>query len=565
MKTYFKFIVPLIFIGCGGGGGSISDFNTTTNTNENQQVEEFNATSIDLTNNEVATNDDTILFPVTKDTEVKYIKNVKQADIEVDIPRDKKKSIYVVSTSHFNQSVSLSATNARLTNRVIEDKKEQNTSKAKAFFITPKKILDIRENPPKKIVESNQTASTKRLSRNFRTYYPEDEESFYVEIFDENSNSQTYQIRATAKRVISNVSTAFGNKNLVIWVSNYDLDRGVITQSMVDDLANIFLKEGPDNDIYDWVTNIFGPEWGDDATRYASNLIPNENTIHILIYDMGIEYLAGFFYSQDNYTRSSQPYSNEKIMFYVNSQMYGKGDEASKKETFTTLDHEFQHMINFYQRWVKRNLKDPTWFNELLSETTEDLLSTKIGYKGPRNVDPDDGSAGEPGNDGGRYPYFNKYNYYPVTIWTNNIDDYGRVSALGTFLIRNYGGARFLHDLFYTNATAQEAVTTATQEPNFNTVLQKWGTGVMLSDKTNLEPSLPQYNFGDFKETTLKNITYKMGSINFFNYVPNPTFLSRLNAYKEANIYTKVGDNLSGKIRISVDMTQGGDVAVIVK
>ena len=54
---------------------------------------------------------------------------------------------------------------------------------------------------------------------------------------------------------------------------------------MVDALAAGFLRPGNDNDIYDWVTAIFGDPWGphDDAA-----LIPAEyaEQVHILIYDI---------------------------------------------------------------------------------------------------------------------------------------------------------------------------------------------------------------------------------------------------------------------------------------
>ncbi len=46
-----------------------------------------------------------------------------------------------------------------------------------------------------------------------------------------------------------------------------------------------------------------------------------------------------------------------------------------------------------------------------------DLISVKIRFKGPRNVDPEDGTAGEPNNDGGRYPYFNYGDYIGLTYW----------------------------------------------------------------------------------------------------------------------------------------------------
>ncbi len=542
MKYLYLFIFSFILISCNGGDNTFNGFDFNKNYK-----------SVDKK------------IYLSQDKELEYIKNVTHATIELTIPQGESKDIYLVTTSHFNnQEITISSSlTTPYSLRQTPTQKEK-----KRHLITPNKVVNFNAHLPKK-KHSQKKIEQRILSQ--RVYTQEQQERFFVEYFNSSGNSDTYEINATAKKVISNINTPYGKKTLVIWVANSEFDdetllsNGTISQTMIDELADIFLKDGEDNDIYEWDTNLYGAEWGDDARSYDSSVIANENTIHILIYDMQIDTLAGFFYAKDNYLRSSEPSSNEKIMFYVNARLYGKGDEASKKETFTTLVHEFQHMINFYQRWLKKDIQDPTWFNEMLSETTEDIIATKIKYYGPRNVDPDDGSAGESGNRGGRYPYFNKYNYYPVTSWFGDIDDYGRASAFGAFLIRNYGGAQFLHNLFNSNTTGREALVKITQEKDFNTILNRWGAAVMLSDKIDLAQDLPQYNFGDFKETTLNNITYKMGSINFFNYIPKPTFKDEITAYKDANIYTKIGENLSGKVLISVDIEKGGDVTIIAK
>ena len=333
---------------------------------------------------------------------------------------------------------------------------------------------------------------------------------------------------------------------------------------MVNKLADQFLQNSDnsafDDDIYDWDTNIFGQEWGDDAHTIDQNLIGNSDTIEILIYNMHQSGLAGYFWSKDNFVKSYIPASNEKIMFYINSQLYAQ----DAKETFTTLAHEFQHMIHFYQRDVKLNIQDPTWLNEMMSETTEDLLAVKLKHKGPRNVDYTDGSAGSSYNTKGRYPLFNQYNYLSLTSWDNNLANYSMVSSFGAFLIRNYGGAKVLHDMMYSEHTGRYAVEDATNE-SFNTLLSRWGEGVILSDQTNLDSLKPRYNFGDFIISSYGGIDYKIGSINFFNYSPQPTFKDSETLNKDANLYYKVGENLSGTIDLNISMPKGGDVTIIAK
>ena len=335
---------------------------------------------------------------------------------------------------------------------------------------------------------------------------------------------------------------------------------------MVDKLADQFLQNsdsnGYDDDIYDWDTNIYGQEWGDDASSIDSGLIGNNDTINILIYNMNKENLAGYFWAKDNFKTSKVPASNEKIMFYINSELYA----VDEKETFTTLAHEFQHMIHFYQRGIKLSLDDSIWFDEMMSEATEDLVATKLKYKGPRNVDYRDGSAGGAYNSKGRYPGFNEYNYISLTNWNNNIINYYNVSSFGAFVLRNYGGAKTLHDMMYSKDSSELAVLDATGETDFETLLNKWAEGVILSDVDDLDSSKPTYNTGDFTETTYNGITYKLGSINFFNYDPKPTMSSSKTLNKDANLYYKVGDGkISGEVKIDVNIEKGGDVIIIAK
>jgi len=380
--------------------------------------------------------------------------------------------------------------------------------------------------------------------------------------------------KATARKVVKSIDTKQGVKNLVIWVEDSEYNdgslflNGTITQSMVDKLANKFLQNsdnnGYDNDIYDWDTNIFGAEWGDSAKSIDSNLIANNNTIDILIYNMNQENLAGYFWSKDNFTQTKIPASNEKIMFYINSQLYIKDE----KETFATLAHEFQHMIHFYQRAVLKAIKDETWFDEMMSEATEDLMATKLKYKGARNVDYKDGSAGSLDNYGGpsrRYPAFNRYNSIPLTYWSGSYVDYGKVNAFGAFLLRNYGGAKVLHDMMYSNSKNEKAILDATKQKDFKDLLSRWAEAVILSDIDNLDNSKPKYNFGDFKEITYNNITYKLGSINFFNYTIQPKFTYSEILYKNGIMYYKLGSNLSGDIKIKVNIPIGADVTIIAK
>ena len=77
------------------------------------------------------------------------------------------------------------------------------------------------------------------------------------------------RIPATARGVVTD-----GTMTLVVWVANSEWgDCGrCVRQAMVDALSERFLKPGADNDIHDWMVDIFGVPWGPHRSRY-SNLI----------------------------------------------------------------------------------------------------------------------------------------------------------------------------------------------------------------------------------------------------------------------------------------------------
>ncbi len=547
MKKYiYLTIFTLITIGC--GGGSVNTDTTEEPSSSSNKIYKPTEKAYDINSS----------------NQIVKVANTSDSNITLNV--DTPKDIYVVVTSHFNnQNISITSPSATLD--VVPDSKLIANNTNKHYNKIPKNVLEFRENVSNLLHKS----STSKISKKTKIINNVNEGDAFTFCTDMDSNYNcTNYINATAKKVVRAISTKQGDRDLIVWVEDDEYNNGgiisggTITQNMVDKLANTFLKNSDNNkyddDIYDWGTNIYGKEWGDDAQSINSNLIGESDTINILIFNANSRGLAGYFYPKDNFKKSYIPASNEKIMFYVNSELYSKNEG----ETFTTLAHEFQHMIHFYRRNVN-NIEDSTWFDEMMSEATEDLVATKLKLKGPRNVDYRDGTAGNSHNTGGRYPKFNEYNYLSLTNWGSGATPYSKVSSFGAFLLRNYGGAKILHDLMYSKSSNEEAILDATGVSRFETLLNKWAEAVILSDVDDLNSSKPRYNFGDFKETTYDGITYKLGSINFFNYYPMPTMSSSKTINKDANLYYKVGNSLSGELKINVNIEKGGDVIIIAK
>ena len=405
-------------------------------------------------------------------------------------------------------------------------------------------------------------------------------------------------IPATARRVITD-----GTVTLGVWVADEnwegicDTTLGLnppvcLTQEMVDAVADSFLRPGTNNDIYDWVSTAFGDPWGPHPLE--GFLIPAEaaGEIHILLLE--IPFALGFFFGKDTVIRNpDHPLfrtSNERLMFYIDAEWLATAEGSTweitdrlPSQAITTLAHEFQHLIHFYQKPILRDTSSETWLNEMSSEVAEDLVNDKIGVIGPRGLAHDDPTAGEPGITRGRMPLFNLYNDLQVTRWDGDIANYSINYAMGAYLARTYGGAALFSAIVQSDQAGVDAVDAALQslghDASFGQALADWGTAVVLSDNTDA-PVPYRYNTGDWRYSRNGGVEYRLGSINLFNYVlelRNVTrlrweglYLHSLESLSEttlephSNKYVFLGRN-SGTIRLNVSAVTDNRITVVVK
>jgi hypothetical protein len=591
----------LIFTACGGGNSSNESTTSTATTSGT------NTTTTNSSNDETTTIDDSTSYSedssesssetvinktitVTEEYQVESLGKANTINATVSLGSTAK-DLYIVLSNYAHTSSSSTIThNARMVGSI------QSKSVSSLHFIQRSSML----HAPKYVQDFSSKLST-LLSRSIGTEPQAKTIAVSERKEDIVSESKTFYLdadgiqttMATARKVVSDVATAFGSKTLNIWVSDDSFDSGsgcsksnCVTQTMVDQLADTFLTDGSDNDIYDWVTNIYEEEWGSDAQAKYSQLIPEDDEITILLTDIDGDNrtnggVIGFFWSKDNIDKATVSGSNERIMFYADAVMFANGEgswdinDFWPKEMVSTLAHEFQHMIHFYQKTIllldDANGDTDTWINEMLAETTEDLVATKIRHSGPRGVEYTDGSSGTVGNTDGRYPLFNENNTLSLTAWNNRLEDYSKVNAFGTYLIRNYDGAKLLHDIMHNTYTDEQAIVDAVNksaagaEKTFNNLLSEWGVAVLLSNIESPE-NLPTYNTGDFMDSTYGNTTYEMGSINFFNYDPSPTLYTTTGTVKaQGNYYYKIGNHLTGDINIHLELNGETEATLIAK
>jgi hypothetical protein len=397
------------------------------------------------------------------------------------------------------------------------------------------------------------------------------------------------------------------------WWSTFPEDStDLVTQTKADALADAFLRPddvaGVSNDIYDWVTDMLGEPWGEHG--YANLLSPADygKTIDILLVDVlqdgstdgGI---VGFFWGKDNYLATSSglitDYSNERIMFYLDAPIYaqlqeGEWDVANSwpELGISTLAHEFQHMIHFYQKNILRRsgLGTETWLNEMLSLVTEDILADKLGIAGPRGVSEaaaPAGDAGESGNSAGWLPYFNVDNDISLYAWNDAdpIPNYAVNYAFGAFLARNYGGPAFLHETVQSfpadESAIEQALDSLGYREDFREVLSRWAAAVLVSDEVIVpfeeDAGLPaSYNAGTWFESSYMGTTYRLGSINLFNYLgqglqegPKIYYSSPVGNDSRrpsgSTVYYLAGEDLTGTVSWDITLGATTDMVVVVK
>jgi len=208
-----------------------------------------------------------------------------------------------------------------------------------------------------------------------------------------------------------------------------------------------------------------------------------------------IEYpgLAGFFNSADLYApgQVNTGVSNQRKMFYLKYDAKYTADDL-----LSTVAHEFQHMVNFYQRKT-RGLTEDDWLNEAMSGYAEHVC----GY----GMDSSYSKAGQvrrfldlvrstrliaqpwPGNDA--EPYVHAY--------------YGQAYLFGTWLARQYGSSGSVRALVSGAQKGKDGVA-ALAGKSFDTVFAEFLVALAVNDRT----AGSRYGFGDID---LKK-TYVFGS-----------------------------------------------------
>lgn len=224
--------------------------------------------------------------------------------------------------------------------------------------------------------------------------------------------------------------------------------------------------------------NLFKKEisiFGSNATnvKYNNTIdLSNPSKINILIFDIDGDSSEtqtggtfGYFYSVDLFTNDYfieekiTLRSNECELFYVDSYFF----KVDPDSVYSTLAHEFQHMLHFINKQLVQRLKaSETWYNEMLSMCAEELLQSTL-------------QIGDDNSPKSRLRWTNvgSNNGFSTIFKIEDISgsfDYANAYYLGAYLMHNYDGVKIIKKLASNNQINQDSIVSALIEASNSTI-----------------------------------------------------------------------------------------------
>ena len=258
-----------------------------------------------------------------------------------------------------------------------------------------------------------------------------------------------------------------------------------------------------------------------------SNIIKVNETdkVNIFIFDIDNDYTKkqsggtlGYFHGKDFFINNNQ--SNQCEIIYIDSGFLGK----IPKKLYSTLTHEFQHLLLYVNKGLNKNKGIPSWFTEMMSLGTEIALQTKcLGYENYEAID-------------FRISEFNGGYHYGFENW--NIEElsgynYANAAVFMDYLMKNYGGVALLKEIAANDYADEEAINIALKKAGysetFDTVMMKMGKMIVNSYDKNPETNdlslNKEYTFDVEVNGKTESFNFKALDITAFgHYIPNKDY-----------------------------------------
>lgn len=310
------------------------------------------------------------------------------------------------------------------------------------------------------------------------------------------------------------------------WIST--TEKGEVTAVLADKYSKKMYE------MYKYITEVYGPlpenmiyspsgSFNDCVKRPMTNFSTTGIKINILIGDIFSDNtnkmaatdngVMGMVCQKDLYASGVKgkntvvDASNSGNYFYLDSYWAVKDE----KEAFSTMAHEFQHLIGFGLKYVEYALEyDSYYLTEMLSMLTEDMMQEYL-------VVSDNNVALA------RLPLFNRY-YFLLGLNEFSQDEYMAIAyanaySFGAWLSRQYGGTKLIHEMALNKYVGIDcmvnAVNTVTgKDYSYLDLLRKYTQALVF---TNTDYAYPTMNKDAETSITYNGYTYPMKAIDLWH------------------------------------------------
>ena len=262
----------------------------------------------------------------------------------IQVPRNTTFSVSVPNLAYGKNSYILAIADADKTSGTVSSMRASLKNIERIKEKDPTHALRLREAEMIHIPISTPKRSS--IDASFRASTLGETRDFYIDEIAESGDSITATLMALSG-------------NTKIYVDNSIIDSNKNTKAQ--EFLSVF-----ESKVLQKVRDAFGnePEIGVDG----------DSRISIVLFDCKNDGLAGYFTNVDLYSKSVFAKSNECKAFYVSY-------STELFTAFATLAHEFQHMINYYQK--NKNPSSPqileeVWVNEGLSELAQQVCGYSL-------------------------------------------------------------------------------------------------------------------------------------------------------------------------------------------
>ena len=134
----------------------------------------------------------------------------------------------------------------------------------------------------------------------------------------------------------------------------------------------VMANSGYKSENIDYIANVFSNSYDEEVRIYGEHTdVDNNGKIIILLLELNASYsggvITGYFYGDDLLLNKN----NNAEILYMDIKMLNDNPQYMAG----TIQHEFQHLINYNVNYIQNKREISTWLNEALSESTSVLFS----------------------------------------------------------------------------------------------------------------------------------------------------------------------------------------------